>query len=68
MKRVAVITFFQSQDNYGQLLQCFALQKILQKLGTSPCVIRYGFHRHYYHVLPWKVLLSKPGFHVLQKK
>ena len=68
MKKFAVITFFQSQDNYGQLLQCFALQKILQKLGTSPCVIRYGFHRHYYHVLPWKVLLSKPGFYVLQKK
>lgn len=67
MKSVAVITFFQSQDNYGQLLQCFALQKILQKLGTSPCVIRYGFHRHYYHGLPWKVLLSKTGLYVLQK-
>jgi len=67
MKRVAVITFFQSQDNYGQLLQCFALQKILQKLGTSPCVIRYGFHRHYYHCLPWKDMFSKTGFYILQK-
>lgn len=67
MKRVAVITFFQSQDNYGQLLQCFALQKSLQKLGTSPRVIRYGFHRHYYHCLPWKDLFSKTGFYVLQK-
>lgn len=67
MKKVAVITFFQSHDNYGQLLQCYALQQILQKLGTSPCIIRYGFHRHYYLSLPWKILFSKTGFYVLQK-
>lgn len=68
MKRVAVITFFQSQDNYGQLLQCFALQKTLQKLGTSPCVIRYGFHRPYFLWLQWRILFSKTGFYLLRKK
>lgn len=68
MKKVAVITFFQSQDNYGQLLQCFALQKTLQKLGTSPCVIRYGFHRPYCLWLQWKVFFSKTGFYLLRKK
>lgn len=67
MKKVAVITFFQSQDNYGQLLQCFALQKTLQKLGTSTCVIRYGFHRPYCLWLQWRVLFSKTGFYLLRK-
>jgi len=66
MKKVAVITFFQSQDNYGQLLQCFALQKTLQKLGTSPCVIRYGFHRPYYLWLQRRIMFSKTGFYLLR--
>lgn len=67
MKKVAVITFFQSQNNYGQLLQCFALQETLQKLGASPYVIRYGFHRPYFLWLKWRILFSKTGFYLLRK-
>ena len=42
--RIAITTFFQSQTNYGQLLQAFALQQVLMKLGHYPYTIRYGFH------------------------
>ena len=41
---IAVTTFFQSQTNYGQLLQSYALQQVLMKMGHYPYVIRYGFH------------------------
>lgn len=44
--RVAVITFFQSQTNYGQLLQAYALQQVLMQLGHYPYIIRYGFHEY----------------------
>ena len=41
---VAITTFFQSQTNYGQLLQAFAMQQVLMKLGHYAYTIRYGFH------------------------
>lgn len=42
--RIAITTFFQSQTNYGQLLQAFAMQQALMQLGHYPYTIRYGFH------------------------
>lgn len=42
--RIAITTFFQSQTNYGQLLQAFALQQVLMRMGHFPYIIRYGFH------------------------
>lgn len=46
--RIGVITFWQTQDNYGQVLQCYALQRVLYELGHQPYVIRYGFHEKSY--------------------
>ena len=37
-KRVGVITF-QNYDNYGDILQSYALQKKLQEIGTQPEII-----------------------------
>ena len=59
--RIAVITFFQSQDNYGQLLQCYALQKILCKMGHKPYLIRFGFHQEFFHWMKKRNLLTKSG-------
>lgn len=42
--RIGIVTFWQSYDNYGQLLQCWALQQILIKMGHSPFLIRYKYH------------------------
>lgn len=38
---IGIITFWQSKDNYGQILQAFALQKYLQLLGHQAFLIRY---------------------------
>lgn len=39
--RIGIITLWQSNDNYGQQLQCWALQQVLIKLGHEPYLIRY---------------------------
>ena len=39
--RIGIVTFWQSDDNYGQQLQCWALQRYLKKLGHEPFLIRY---------------------------
>lgn len=40
-KKIGVITFWDSHENYGQLLQCFALQYYLCKKGYAPELIKY---------------------------
>lgn len=40
MKNVGIITFWDSKDNYGQLLQNFALIKFLESLGFHAKLIR----------------------------
>ena len=39
--KIGIITLWQSNDNYGQQLQCWALQQALLKLGHEPYLIRY---------------------------
>ena len=39
--KIGVITFSNSKDNYGQLLQCYALQVYLKKQGHDVFLIRY---------------------------
>ena len=39
-KRVGVITFH-NYDNYGAILQSYALQKKLREIGTQPEIIDY---------------------------
>ena len=39
-KRIGVVTYWESLDNYGQQLQCWALQQFLLSIGHSPFLIR----------------------------
>lgn len=39
--RVGIVTYWSSSDNYGQQLQCFALQKYLIGLGHDAYLIKY---------------------------
>lgn len=39
--KIGVITFWQSNDNYGQQLQCWALQQQLMQMGHNPFLIRF---------------------------
>lgn len=43
--RIGVLTFWWGKDNYGQILQCFALQRYLEIRGHEPFVVRYIPHR-----------------------
>lgn len=38
--KIGIVTFWWSQDNYGQLLQCYATQKYLQQLGHDAFLIK----------------------------
>ena len=40
--KIGIITFWETQDNYGQIMQNYALQETLKKLGHSPYLIRYS--------------------------
>jgi len=39
--RIGIITLWNSEDNYGQQLQCFALQRYLRNQGHDAFLIRY---------------------------
>lgn len=39
--KIGVITFWYGNDNYGMILQCWALQEYLKKIGHDPYIIRY---------------------------
>mgnify|MGYP003365597488 CR=1 FL=1 len=39
--KIGIITFWNSNDNYGQLLQAWALQKWLKRNGHNPFIIKY---------------------------
>ena len=41
--KVGIVSFCDSRNNYGQLLQCWALQQVLRKLGHVPYHIRYDY-------------------------
>lgn len=40
--RIGILTFWESNDNYGQQLQCYALQHYLKLQGHNPFLIRYS--------------------------
>lgn len=39
--KIGVLTFWNGNSNYGQILQCWALQQHLRKMGHEPYVIRF---------------------------
>ena len=41
--KIGILTFWWAQDNYGQLLQCYALQKYLRDMGHEAFLIRYDY-------------------------
>ena len=41
--KIGIMTFWWSNDNYGQLLQCYALQKYLWDAGHEAYLIRYDY-------------------------
>ena len=67
--KIGIITYWQSNDNYGQQLQCWALQQYLKDKGHQPYLIRYDFINR---TLPvnklkklWKVILVYPALRAI---
>lgn len=67
--KIGIMTFWWCHDNYGQLLQGYALLKYLQQLGHDAFIIRYNLVAR---KLPWcnfyKVLNPVKLFRFLQAK
>lgn len=55
--KIAILTYWWSQDNYGQLLQCYALQQYLKNLGHDAYVIRYCYNKDMTYPLSKKIFL-----------
>jgi len=73
MKKIGIVTFWDSKDNYGQLLQCYALTFFLKSLHYQPKLIKVAIFEK--NTLLHKIktlfnLLKTPYdlFEVLQKK
>jgi hypothetical protein len=45
--KIGIMTFWWSDDNYGQILQCYALQKYLRDAGHDAYLIRYDPRNDY---------------------
>ena len=67
--KIGIITFWNSNDNYGQVLQCYALQRYLRNLGHSPFLIKYD---HALDVCKYannaNLNNNRPFFHILKSK
>lgn len=74
--RIGIITFWESTDNYGQVLQAYALQQVLKNMGHEPFQIRYSlraslsqeFHKTSLVKKILKVLLVYPALKNLRRK
>ncbi len=51
--KIGVVTYWYGNSNYGMIMQCWALQQYLKKMGHEPYVIRYQPER------PWYIRLAK---------
>ncbi|MDR2409920.1 MAG: polysaccharide pyruvyl transferase family protein [Bacteroidales bacterium] len=56
--KIGVMTFWWSKDNYGQLLQCYALQKYLRDAGHDTYLIRYDSRNDYVKTPLWKKVVK----------
>ena len=70
--KIGIITFWESEDNYGQVLQCFALQQQLIQMGHEPFLIKYTPYPKIkktplIHKL-WKLIKIYPIFQKLKKR
>jgi hypothetical protein len=58
LMKIGIMTFWWSEDNYGQILQCYALQKYLRDAGHDAYLIRYDPRNDYVKTPVWKRLLK----------
>lgn len=69
--KIGIITFWESTDNYGQVLQAYALQRVLRDMGHEPFQIKYSLNAS--QVIPkkgniYKKILKAAFIYPLLKK
>ena len=64
--KVAILTFHNSPNNAGAVLQAWALQRTLEKLGHQACIIDY--HREHCDMVPWWSFKSLGGLYYTLKR
>lgn len=45
-KKIGVVTFWTAKGNYGQLLQAYALQRVLREAGHDAFLVRYDYRNN----------------------
>jgi hypothetical protein len=56
--KIGIMTFWLSEDNYGQILQCYALQKYLRDAGHDAYLIRYDHRNDYIKISFWRKIVK----------
>ena len=56
--KIGILTFWWSEDNYGQILQCYALQKYLRDVGHDVFLIRYRSTHDYIKLPIWRKIIK----------
>jgi hypothetical protein len=56
--KIGIMTFWWSEDNYGQILQCYALQKYLRDAGHDAYLIRYDPKNDFVKTPFWKKVVK----------
>lgn len=56
--KIGIMTFWWSNDNYGQLLQCYALQQYLREQGHEPFLIRYDSRPDFLPPPVWRKVIK----------
>jgi hypothetical protein len=56
--KIGIMTYWWSEDNYGQLLQCYALQKYLRDAGYDAYLIRYDPRNDFVKTPFWKKVVK----------
>lgn len=64
--KVAILTFHNSPNNAGAVLQAWALQRTIEKLGHGACIIDY--HREHGDMVPWWSFKSVCGLYYTLKR
>lgn len=60
MKKIAILTLYYHNYNYGGLLQAYALQKSIEKLGCQAEQISYVLESGYENWCPIKSMIKEP--------
>lgn len=64
MKKIAILTLYYHNYNYGGILQAYALQKVIEKMGFSSEQISYKLDSGYRDIKHFKLKVRNYVLHL----